>query len=281
MWESEADKHPLSDVLQELNRAVSCSTDSMSKADGKRAPTSFGWKAVASKRLKVAGTTLTTELAASLEAEEEREKCALDEWMRRQAASSVLQLEDAAGLSARRKDEGCVLADACRFQEAISRFGSALELTPASATLHELQAQCYMEVGDTYAAIKAAERAVECDAQWAVGHQTLGRAQRNLGEIEMAIASFETALRLDPGSMAEVRDDDLPNAQELRAQQQAMMSQTDAQFLSGPLAEDRIDLPALGSSKPVRHVLGDSIRLSALPPGELMRPHGSANRSAV
>ena len=46
---------------------------------------------------------------------------ALDEWMRRQAASSVLQLEDAAGLSARRKDEGYVLATAGRFWEAIAR----------------------------------------------------------------------------------------------------------------------------------------------------------------
>jgi tetratricopeptide (TPR) repeat protein len=241
---------------------------------GKRAPTSFGWT-TATKRPKMGHSALAIELAASLEAEEEREKCALDEWMRRQAASSVLQLEDAAGLSARRKDEGCVLADAGRFHEAIARFGSALECTPASATLHELQAQCYMEVGDTYAAIKAAGRAVECDAQWAVGRQTLGRAQRNLGEIEMAIVSFETALRIDPGGMTEVRDEDLPNAKALLAQQQAMMSQTDAQFLSGPLAQDRVDLPPSGSSKPVRHVLGDSIRLSALPPGELMRPHGS------
>jgi hypothetical protein len=53
---------------------------------------------------------------------QEREKSALDEWMRRQAASTVLHLEDAAGLSARRKDEGCVLAEAGRFHEAAGRF---------------------------------------------------------------------------------------------------------------------------------------------------------------
>ena len=86
---------------------------------GKRANgASFGWK---TKRRRAAHTALADELAANIEEEEEREKCALDEWMRRQAASSVLQLEDAAGLSARRKDEGYVLATAGRFWEAIAR----------------------------------------------------------------------------------------------------------------------------------------------------------------
>ena len=60
--------------------------------------------------------------------------------------------------------------------------------------LHELQAQCYMEAGDTYAAIQAAECAVRCNAQWAEGHQTLGRAQMNFGEVKVAIASFENPI---------------------------------------------------------------------------------------
>jgi len=243
--------------MQELHNAT----------HAKRAPAVFQWKM---KRQKVP-TVLESELAANLEAEEEREKSALDEWMRRQAARSVMQLEDAAGLSARRKDEGCVLAEAGRFHEAIARFQSAIELTPDSAVLHELQAQCYMEAGDTYAAIRAAERAVNFDAQWAVGHQTLGRAQMNIGEVEMAIESFEAALRLDP-SMIEVLDDDLPGAQVLLARKRDMMAQADADYLAGPLAQDRDELPPSGASQPVRHELGDSIRLSALPPCALMRP---------
>jgi|EP00802_Teleaulax_amphioxeia_P020188 tetratricopeptide (TPR) repeat protein len=241
---------------------------------GKRAEGSlaFGWK---TKRRRVAQTALADELAANIEEEEEREKSALEEWMRRQAASSVLQLEDAAGLSARRKDEGCILAAAGRFREAIARFQSALELTPGSAVLHELQAQCYMEAGDTYAAIQAAECAVRCDAQWAPGHQTLGRAQMNFGEVEMAIASFETAVQLDPEGMAEVRDDDLPGARQLLARKHAMVAQADAQYLAGPLAHDRTQLPPPGLSQAVRHVFGNSICLSALPPSDLMRPDGS------
>jgi len=241
---------------------------------GKRAEGSlaFGWK---TKRRRVAQTALADELAANIEEEEEREKSALEEWMRRQAASSVLQLEDAAGLSARRKDEGCILAAAGRFREAIARFQSALELTPGSAVLHELQAQCYMEAGDTYAAIQAAGCAVRCDAQWAPGHQTLGRAQMNFGEVEMAIASFETAVQLDPEGMAEVRDDDLPGARQLLARKHAMVAQADAQYLAGPLAHDRTQLPPPGLSQAVRHVFGNSICLSALPPSDLMRPDGS------
>lgn len=91
----------------------------------KRAPAVLQWKM---KRQKVP-TVLESELAANLEAEEEREKRALDEWISRQAARSVMQLGDATGLSARRKDEGCVLAEAGRFHEAIARFRSAIELT--------------------------------------------------------------------------------------------------------------------------------------------------------
>ena len=150
---------------------------------------------------------------------------------------------------------------------------SAIELTPDAAVLHELQAQCYMEAGDTYAAIKAAERAVECEPQWPHGHQTLGRARLNLGEVELAVASFETALRLDPEGMAEVREEDLPGARQLLERKQAMVAENDQQFLTGHLAQDRSDVPGRGLTQAARHVLGDGrIRLSALPPSELFRP---------
>jgi len=230
---------------------------------------------VKAKRQKVAGTALAIELTANLEDEEEREKSALDNWMHRQAAGSVLQLEDAAGLSARRKEEGCVLASAGRFHEAIARFNGAIELAPTQAVLHELQAQCYMEAGDTYAAIRAAERSVSCDPQWAHGHQTLGRAQMNLGEVELAISSFETAMLLDPEGMAEVRDQDLPNGIELKERTKRMVAKADAQFLSGPLAHNRSQLPPVGRSTSVRHALGNGVVFSALPPTVLMRPQGS------
>ncbi|EKX52064.1 hypothetical protein GUITHDRAFT_65542 [Guillardia theta CCMP2712] len=101
--------------------------------------------------------------------------------MRKQATHNVLTLEDGSTLSKRRQDEACVLAEAGRFQEAISRLQEAIELTPDRAVLYELQAQCFMEVGEMFQAIVVAEKAVSKDPAWPVAFQTLGRAQMNLG----------------------------------------------------------------------------------------------------
>ena len=102
-----------------------------------------------------------------------------------------------------------------------------------------------MEAGDTYEAIKAAERAVECEPQWADAHQTLGRARLNLGELELAIASFEAALRLDPNGMVEVREEDLPGARQLLEKKSEMLEkkprrvafQSDIRHHSGETSE--------------------------------------------
>ena len=54
---------------------------SVKMSEGKRPlQLSFGWKP---KRQRVQPTALASELAANIEEEEEREKSALDEWMRR------------------------------------------------------------------------------------------------------------------------------------------------------------------------------------------------------
>ena len=249
---------------------------------GKRRPTSFSFTGKRQKNARctptklAAAAELAAELAAGIEEEDDRAKGALDEWMRRQAAGSVLALEDATGLSARRKDEGCVLAENGRFHEAIARFQAALDLTPdertrRTAVLNELQAQCYAEAGDTLSAIRAGERAVACDAQWADAHQTLGRAQLNLGEVELALNSFHTALHLDP-DFVEVRDRDLPMAKELLNRAQAMVATADKNFRV-TLAHDRLEPPPPpGQSTAVRHLVGERVCLSALPPGDLMRP---------
>jgi len=97
------------------------------------------------------------------------------------------------------------------------------------------------------------------------------------GEIELAIASFETALRLEPEGMAEVREDELPSARLLLQKKQAMVAAADAQFLSGHLARDRSDLPERGHSTAARLVLENGrVCLSALPPSQLFRPEGMA-----
>ncbi|KAG0470968.1 hypothetical protein HPP92_015514 [Vanilla planifolia] len=60
------------------------------------------------------------------------------------------------------------------------------------------KAQILLELGETWNAIKSATRATELDPAWAEAWITLGRAQLNFGEPDMAIDSFDKALVLKP-----------------------------------------------------------------------------------
>jgi hypothetical protein len=71
-------------------------------------------------------------------------------------------------------------------------------------------------VAELFPAVAAAERAVQLQSNWPIAHQTLGRAQTGIGEIEMvfpflssdhasllcsmlqALSSFQKSLHLDP-----------------------------------------------------------------------------------
>eukprot|EP00960_Hanusia_phi_P025718 745834-Hanusia_phi.AAC.1 len=200
--------------------------------------------------------SLMQEFAADADAQEERELDALDEWMRKQASENVLTLEDGSTLSRRRQEEACVLADAGRYQEAISRLQEAIELTPDRSVLYELQAQCFMEAGNMFEAVMAAEKAVGRDPAWPVALQTLGRAQMNLGEVELALGNFRRALELDP-DMSEVREKDLPWAEEVLEKKQ------------------RIPGAAAGEQQgkaPARAIIGGGVCLSYI---EIRRPEDS------
>ena len=89
----------------------------------------------------------------------------------------------------------------------------AIELAP-SAELHEMKSQALMETGEIYPAIVSAQKAVDMNPNWAEGYQTLGRAQVNLGELELAIESFTKSLQLKP-DFEEVANEDLPWCKEL------------------------------------------------------------------
>lgn len=77
---------------------------------------------------------------------------------------------------------------------------------PGKAVLHEQKAQVLLEIGDAWNALKAATRATELEPSWAEAWITLGRAQLNFGEPDIAIKSFDRALAIKPNS-EEAQDD--------------------------------------------------------------------------
>ena len=121
----------------------------------------------------------------AVEAEREEEA-----WRQR----SLLAIEDDQALSRRLEAQGCVLAEAGRLHEARERLDEAVRRDPSSATAHEALAQVLLEQGLVFEAVRAAESACECRPAWAVACLTLGRAQRNLDELRLALGSCDAAL---------------------------------------------------------------------------------------
>ena len=119
--------------------------------------------------------------------EAEREEAA---W----SARRLLAIEDDQALARRLEAQGCVLAEAGRFHEARARLDEAVRRDPKCATAHEALAQVLLEQGLAFEAVRAAEAACGCRPAWAVACLTLGRAQRNLGELRLALGSCDAAL---------------------------------------------------------------------------------------
>jgi tetratricopeptide (TPR) repeat protein len=88
-----------------------------------------------------------------------------------------------------------------------------------AAELCELRAQVLLEMGRDYEAIQAAQRGATLAHDFAPAHLTLARAQLNLGEPQLAVASFQRVLELQP-EHAEARTE-LAGAQMLALKQQA------------------------------------------------------------
>ncbi|CBI18954.3 unnamed protein product, partial [Vitis vinifera] len=102
--------------------------------------------------------------------------------------------------------QGDKLAEGGKYREALGKWETALTLMPGKAVLHEQKAQVLLEIGDAWNALKAATRATELEPSWAEAWITLGRAQLNFGEPDIAIKSFDRALAIKPNS-EEAQDD--------------------------------------------------------------------------
>ncbi|NWZ32095.1 TTC33 protein, partial [Asarcornis scutulata] len=122
--------------------------------------------------------------------------------------------------SRRLKDEGASLAESRRYREAIQKWDEALQLTPDDATLYEMKSQVLMSLHEMFPAVHAAEMAVQRNPHSWDAWQTLGRAQLGLGEIALAIRSFQVSLHIFPMN-PEVWKEDLSWARKLYEQQKA------------------------------------------------------------
>ena len=130
------------------------------------------------------------------------------DWISVAKKRRVEALEDNKTLYNRLKREGVTLAEEGKYWQAINRWDNALALDPSEPSVFEMKAQALIALHEWLPAISAAREAVKIKPNWFIGHQTLGRAQMGLGEVELAVKSFQKAVHLNPDD-EELRKDDL------------------------------------------------------------------------
>ncbi|CAN9504419.1 unnamed protein product [Ophioblennius macclurei] len=178
---------------------------------------SFGWK-------RKVGEKVSKSVVQKFEAEED--KAITDprddevDWMHAVKRRREVLLEDCATRSKTLKDEGAVLAEQGRHWEALKKWEEAIQMTPDNPDLYEMKSQVLTILQEVFPAVKAAEMAVKFRPLWWEGWQTLGRAQLNLGEVDLAVRSFQVAIHLCP-SEQNLWQEDLRWARRLQKQQSA------------------------------------------------------------
>ncbi|KFQ28371.1 PREDICTED: tetratricopeptide repeat protein 33 [Merops nubicus] len=177
---------------------------------------SFGWK-------RKIGEKVSKATSQQFEAEAADDKDLADDdanWVHATKRRKEILLEDCVKKSKELKDEGANLAENRRYREAIHKWDEALQLTPEDATLYEMKSQVLMSLHEMFPAVHAAEMAVQRNPRSWDAWQTLGRAQLGLGEIALAIRSFQVSLHTFPMN-PEVWKEDLSWARKLHEQQKA------------------------------------------------------------
>ncbi|KAM3937796.1 tetratricopeptide repeat protein 33 [Leptodactylus fuscus] len=175
---------------------------------------SFGWKRKIGERVsKVTSQNFEKESADEAAGVESDEV----DWLHAIKRKKELLLEDNMSKSQRLKEEGALLAQSGRHWEAIKKWDEGINLTPEDAALYEMKAQSLLSLQEIFPAVQAAETAVSRNPQFVEAWQTLGRAQLGLGEIGMAIRSFQIGIHMCPSNM-ELWDEDLKWARQLLQQ---------------------------------------------------------------
>jgi tetratricopeptide (TPR) repeat protein len=95
------------------------------------------------------------------------------------------------------KEAGCQLAESGRMSEAVTKWQEGLLFSPGDHILHELTAQGFLFLDRNLPALRSAERAVELCPLWTEGLLTLARAQRELGELEASLETYQRIIEID------------------------------------------------------------------------------------
>ena len=169
--------------------------------------TSFGWKRKSSSVHKSDKKEKAFDTGEQVEDDKDINADDFD-WISVAKKRRVEALEDNKTLYNRLKREGVTLAEEGKYWQAINRWDNALALDPSEPSVFEMKAQALIALHEWLPAISAAREAVRIKPNWFIGHQTLGRAQMGLGEVELAVKSFQKAVHLNPDD-EELRKDDL------------------------------------------------------------------------
>ncbi|XP_019387540.1 PREDICTED: tetratricopeptide repeat protein 33 [Crocodylus porosus] len=201
---------------------------------------SFGWKRKIGEKVSKA-TSQQFEAEAADEEEDLADKEDGNGVHKAKKKKDVL-MGDCVEKSKQLKDEGSVLAENRRYWEAIHKWDEALQLTPEDATLYEMKSQVLMSLHEMFPAVHAAEMAVQRNSRSWEAWQTLGRAQLGLGEIVLAIRSFQVALHIYPMN-PEVWKEDLSWARKLREQQKKAANPEATQAMAKETATTQESIP--------------------------------------
>ncbi|XP_037608689.1 tetratricopeptide repeat protein 33 [Sebastes umbrosus] len=213
---------------------------------------SFGWKRKVGEKVSksvvqqfVAEAEKVAGDAAAGPSQDEDEEVEVD-WLHAIKRRREILLEDCAAKSKRLKDEGAELVEHGRHWEAIKKLDEALQLTPDNPLLYEMKSQVLTILQEVFPAVKAAEMAVKFRPLWWEGWQTLGRSQLNLGEVDLAVKSFQVAIHLCPSERT-LWQEDLEWAWRLQKQHLATKEktrqeeETKKQILNAPELEQDYD----------------------------------------
>uniref|UniRef100_A0A3Q2XBM1 Tetratricopeptide repeat domain 33 n=1 Tax=Hippocampus comes TaxID=109280 RepID=A0A3Q2XBM1_HIPCM len=124
------------------------------------------------------------------------------------AAQQFEEKDDSEAADRQRRDgDGQVDWQSRRHRDAVKKWDEAIQLTPYDPLLYEMKAQVLTTLQEVFPAVKAAETAVKLRNVWWEGWQTLGRAQLSMGEVDLALRSFQVAVHLRPWERALWQDD--------------------------------------------------------------------------